>query len=327
MMTIPPELEDALPSDTDLSRCTITTYGALDRVSGNYSAPADDAIVVILPGWVADDGNAPIEFPEAESGDEAAQEYVDSGEWGEIEETHWFTVHSWRVGYMLDDGDVVKVSIDRDRHHITVNPNEPDCDGEHDHNWLSPYSLLGGLEENPGVWGHGGGVITKEACGHCGKYKVTDTWATNPENGEQGLHSVAYENADEDSLAWMARRLAALARDVSLPDGYTFQRGTEDRMPRLVRDDDDSFLRLSDDDLREIVERQSWDAIIEQFPAGDRGGTMRKCKYCGHGIWPRNRDENQHFCTMRCAACYGIERANDLENAESRTRLANRDEP
>lgn len=48
---------------------------------------------------------------------------------------------------------------------------EPDCeysdDGEHD--WQSPHELVGGCEENPGVWGMGGVRIqTVEVCSHCG---------------------------------------------------------------------------------------------------------------------------------------------------------------
>lgn len=204
--TIPTALHDALPADTDLSRCTITTYGELSDVDGAYSTPADDAVVVIMPGWIADDGNAEVEYPEAESGDEAAEEYVDSGDWGEVETTSWITVRAWRVGYLIDaDGDVVEVTIDRDSHTITLNPDEPECDGDHDHEWLSPYSVLGGLKENPGVWGHGGGVRIKTVCAHCGKYRVSDSWAQNPENGVQGLDSVAYEDADEASQAWLER--------------------------------------------------------------------------------------------------------------------------
>lgn len=75
---------------------------------------------------------------------------------------------------------------------FTIEPKEPPCPGEKAHDWESPYVILGGLEENPGVWGHGGGVIIKEVCMCCGCLKTTDTWAQNPSNGVQGLTSVAY---------------------------------------------------------------------------------------------------------------------------------------
>lgn len=75
---------------------------------------------------------------------------------------------------------------------FTIEPKEPPCPGEKAHDWESPYAILGGLKENPGVWAHGGGVIVKEVCMCCGCLKTTDTWAQNPSNGVQGLTSVAY---------------------------------------------------------------------------------------------------------------------------------------
>jgi hypothetical protein len=64
--------------------------------------------------------------------------------------------------------------------------------------------VVGGHRDNPGVFGHDGGVIIREVCRHCAAYRVTDTWAQNPATGEQGLESVTYEEADEDSRAWAA---------------------------------------------------------------------------------------------------------------------------
>jgi hypothetical protein len=86
---------------------------------------------------------------------------------------------------------------------IAIDQPEPACIRGHEHDWQSPHSLLGGIEDNPGVWGSGGGVIIKEVCGHCGAYRITDSWAQNPQTGEQGLHSVSYEPADDDSREWV----------------------------------------------------------------------------------------------------------------------------
>jgi hypothetical protein len=112
----------------------------------------------------------------------------------------------WYRGYLyeivIEDGDERREEIDRLTY--TFQPDEPDCDGEYDHDWQSPYSVLGGIRENPGVWGHGGGVIIREVCVHCGKYKETDTWAQDMGTGEQGLLSVRYEPANDASLAWIA---------------------------------------------------------------------------------------------------------------------------
>jgi hypothetical protein len=76
---------------------------------------------------------------------------------------------------------------------VTLEAEEPECSHDDGHDWQSPYSLLGGLKENPGVWGHGGGVIIREVCLRCGCEKVTDTWAQRRDTGEQGLTEVSYE--------------------------------------------------------------------------------------------------------------------------------------
>ena len=86
---------------------------------------------------------------------------------------------------------------------FTFEPAVPDCTQEA-HDWQAPHSVVGGLEENPGVVGHGGGVCMTSACSHCGTYRTLDTWAQNPQTGEQGLESTRYDPPDEKSLAWVA---------------------------------------------------------------------------------------------------------------------------
>lgn len=76
---------------------------------------------------------------------------------------------------------------------VTLHEDEPACADDETHDWQSPHCLVGGLTENPGVHGNGGGVIITEVCRHCGTKRVTDTWAQNPDTGEQGLESVEYE--------------------------------------------------------------------------------------------------------------------------------------
>ena len=153
-----------------------------------------DGTAILLPGWIADDGNCEITYPNATSGDEAAREYGDGYDWGEYAETFWLTVWAWRVGVVRDErGDVYAVEIDRDSYTIAIDPDEPAClDGEN-HDWQSPHEIVGGIESNPGVWGHGGGVVITECCVRCGCARITNTWAQNPETGEQGLQSVTYE--------------------------------------------------------------------------------------------------------------------------------------
>jgi hypothetical protein len=91
-------------------------------------------------------------------------------------------------------------------HSVEIAAEVPDCvDDEHD--WQSPHSVLGGLRENPGVWGKGGGVMIREVCAHCGRYRLIDTWADDGRGGHERHES--YEDADEDSLAWVRERAEA----------------------------------------------------------------------------------------------------------------------
>ncbi len=76
---------------------------------------------------------------------------------------------------------------------VEIHPSEPKCVSKQDaHDFQSP-SFLGGLSENPGVWGSGGGVIKTECCMKCGCAKRTNTWAQDNSDGEQGLTSITYE--------------------------------------------------------------------------------------------------------------------------------------
>lgn len=149
--------------------------------------------------YLCDDGNAEIEIS-ADSAQDAAQEYVDGGSWGTDDETQYIDVYVQEI-----DAAGEEVG-DRECITITIDPTEPDCDDGCDHDWQSPHDVLGGLQENPGVWGHGGGVIIREVCAHCGVYRITDTWANH--GAQQGFKSIRYEDADDASLAWVHSLLA-----------------------------------------------------------------------------------------------------------------------
>lgn len=87
---------------------------------------------------------------------------------------------------------------------VQVDPPAPKCIPRgRKHTWESPIEVLGGLKENPGVWGHGAGVIRTEVCRHCGAYRKSDSWAQRMDTGEQGLNSVEYLPCDESSWAWV----------------------------------------------------------------------------------------------------------------------------
>jgi hypothetical protein len=196
-----------------------------------------DGLAVVLPGWIADDGNAEVDYPDAASGLEAAREYVESGDWGEVESTQWVTVYAWRVALARDeDGDIVDVTLDRDSHSIGIDPEEPECPCADRHKWSDDHSLVGGCESNPGCFARGGGAICHYVCVYCGLERRDNSWAQNPETGEQGLDSVSYEEdmVDADGLAHHWRgQLAALQAAVD-DDGLDLD---SDLWRRILGDD------------------------------------------------------------------------------------------
>lgn len=121
---------------------------------------------------------------------EAAELFVSDADYGDRSTTNFVDV--W-------------VTLDDVSKRLTVaqEPIEPYCTEGCDHHWESPHEVVGGLTENPGVQGHGGGVIIREVCAVCGCYRVTDTWASHPSTGEGGLTSVSYEEPDETSASWV----------------------------------------------------------------------------------------------------------------------------
>lgn len=207
-----------------------------------------------MPTYLCNDGNAEIRIS-ADSAREAAQEYVDGGDWGDADGTTTYidvyvdlipdatdlpvtSYGDWKSDPDTAHGLVAQVDADelqdvlakcealgldvsdsnmedengglyvwvapgeRQRITITIEPEEPECSGD-DHDWKTPFSVLGGIRENPGVWGNGGGVIAREVCAHCGVYRETNTWAQRRDTGEQGLTEVRYEAADEASTQWV----------------------------------------------------------------------------------------------------------------------------
>lgn len=137
---------------------------------------------------------------------ELAGEAGETGDYDTSDGTVWTTI---RVRCEdTDEDDTVTVQID---------PDAPECVEGHEHDWQSPIALVGGIESNPGVWGHGGGVIITEACLRCGTKRTTDTWAQDPSTGEQGLTSVRYEAGayDLDELGYIVeeRQIPTVTRD------------------------------------------------------------------------------------------------------------------
>lgn len=152
----------------------------------HLSAPARERVLATRAtraGWMADDGNYEVEYPEADTGLEAARWYVADGDWGEDTCTSWVTVWAW-PRYVLG-GEVLEGAGEgeREQHLIEVEPAVPECaEGSDGHDW----------QDDGGPWGSGAGVKYREVCARCGCARVIDTWAQDHDTGVQGLHSVEY---------------------------------------------------------------------------------------------------------------------------------------
>lgn len=172
----------ALPQKTVATLCR----GLEDL--GEHELALELAREVSRPHWVCSDGGEHAEY-DVDARQVAAARYVNDGEHSDPVSTVWHTVTVWPryyvYAYVVDDVD------DSSTHRVAVDPKEPPCSNLL-HNWQAEYAVVGGVKENPGVWGHGGGVRINEVCASCGLLRVTDTWAQNPDTGEQGLQSVEY---------------------------------------------------------------------------------------------------------------------------------------
>jgi hypothetical protein len=82
------------------------------------------------------------------------------------------------------------IDTDWEEIEVRIDPPAPKCTAE-EHGWQSPLEIVGGIEENPGVWGHAGGIVIHEVCLHCGCGRVRDTWADDGHGGH--AESIHYE--------------------------------------------------------------------------------------------------------------------------------------
>jgi len=142
-----------------------------------------------------------VEAPDADTALREARDNVDADNY-DIPQTIWVSIAVRNV----DDPD------DTAESRVRLDPEEPKCVSGLDHDWCSP-EFLGGCCENPGVFGHGGGAVIHRVCKHCGIYRVTDTWAQDRETGEEGLRSVEYKHADDDSREWIEEQLVGEVED------------------------------------------------------------------------------------------------------------------
>ena len=192
---------DAMTHEQGSAPEQLSAGASLDEVSRAFpgSRVLDGALVLEPEVIYADNGEAEVRYPGL-TPEQAARRYADTGDWGVQDITEWVDIYTYRKGF---DAAGEPEVVEREAHTIALHPEEPECDSDEGHDWRNPHEVLGGLEENPGVWGHGGGAIIKTVCANCGAYRVLDTWAHRPDTGEEGLESVSYEEADDASLAWV----------------------------------------------------------------------------------------------------------------------------
>lgn len=180
--------------DTELAKWAIGFFDGFDGTEAVNGTNEGECLVTYPDRWYADDGCAEVEC--GYDGESAREEYVKTGDWGVNEgKTSWVNVASYRKAI---DYRGLWVHVDVESDDVEIEPEEPECIDSEGHDWQSPLELVGGIKENPGVWGHGGGVIINAVCVRCGCGKTTDTWAQNPRNGVQGLTSIEYEPAKYD---------------------------------------------------------------------------------------------------------------------------------
>lgn len=80
---------------------------------------------------------------------------------------------------------------------------EQDAEG---HIWESPYQVVGGIRENPGVWGGQGTYLHhRSVCRLCGQYRETTTGGREDCDHGKPISTVTIKDRDEASTAWLKR--------------------------------------------------------------------------------------------------------------------------
>ncbi len=195
-------LED--PTEDEVIKTAVRLYGALGNEARDLLWDGERFELYYKPiGWWVKDEGAEEHFPRAQSADEALDDFFLHGSWGAGERPYKAKAYAFRYVWDHDAGEFHKEDVTPGCHFVEAD--EPQCSAS-EHAWASPVEVVGGLKENPGVFGHGGGVRIREVCRHCGAYRITDTWYQDPTDGSVwDDDAVWYEDADEVSLDWVHR--------------------------------------------------------------------------------------------------------------------------
>jgi len=126
--------------------------------------------------WIAADDGGRWEI-EADTIDKACAKAEEGtrGAYDSEDETYWVNIRVWHSCEETEPCDVCGDYRLERRIKVAIDPEEPRCADGHEHDWSDDIRLVGGIKENPGVWGHGGGVTIKTVCLHCGCARIKDT--------------------------------------------------------------------------------------------------------------------------------------------------------
>lgn len=254
-------LAEQLQTMHDECACrSCTAEGEADCEARIASLEADDARDAAREAWLASDDARWYQisddqatwrlFSTPDEVESDAEASLRESEWGEVEKTMLLVAYVREIDPVADEetGDMIRVSVE-------IEPEEPPCNDGEEHDWCEPHSVVGGLRENPGVWGRGAGIVTRRVCAHCGAYEVCESAAQDPGTGSY-YPSTSYEEADDGSLAWVARRRRA-ARVEDLVASLEADCADEDALRAAVEAALDEDEDATADDVRaRLVEAQ-----------------------------------------------------------------------
>jgi len=210
------KIELTLQSADDIKSLLVCCLCTPVRIANAGGLELTEDNSVILPGWWADDGNQEVHYPDADSGAEAAQEYMDGCDWPAHEEecadedgngqsaksgAGSLSIRAWRVCLDIDGDESecdsewhdIDYPVDHEKMIRSVAGDNSCGDSPDDHFWI---------DEEDGVRGHGGTATSvRMRCRDCGLRRLEYS-AGSQRNPGQASESVEYswewEESEED---------------------------------------------------------------------------------------------------------------------------------
>jgi len=175
---------------------------------------------------------------------DAIEEWLTDGDWDPSEGPLYLTAYACPIDPTTGTAD----GAHRVTAEVTIEQDAPDCEGDEEHDWCAPHSVVGGLRENPGVYGAGAGITSRRVCSHCGAYTVYES--ARQDSGTGRYHeATSYEEPDDDSLEWVASRRRE-ARTEQLVAALTDACEDEDALREAIGAALDADEDATEDDVR-----------------------------------------------------------------------------